>query len=62
MFYSNTILSSISDRKQPFVILLSWLIKFLIPINICSFVFSPYKNKSYFLVPTKFSVSVFSLC
>jgi len=38
------------------------LIKFLVPINICSFAFSPYKNKSHFLVLTKFSVIAFSLC
>ena len=36
------------------------LIKFLVPINIHSFVFSPYKIKSHFLVPIKFSISIFS--
>jgi len=34
------------------------LIKFLIPINIHSFVFNPYKIKSHFLVPVKFSLSI----
>ena len=33
---------------------------FLVLINICSFVFSPCKNKSHFFVPTKLSISVFS--
>jgi len=36
------------------------LIKFLVPINIHSFVFSAYKIKSHFLVPIKFSISIFS--
>ena len=31
------------------------LIKFLVPVNIHSFVFSPYKIKSYFLVLWHFS-------
>ena len=34
------------------------LIKFLVPINIHSFVFSPYKIKSQFLVPVTFSLSI----
>ena len=34
------------------------LIKFLVPINIHSFVFSPYKIKSNFLVPVTFSLSI----
>ena len=34
------------------------LIKFLVPINIHSFVFSPYKIKSHFLVPVTFSLSI----
>ena len=34
------------------------LIKFLIPINIHSFVFSPYKIKSHFLVLVTFSLSI----
>ena len=34
------------------------LIKFLIPINIHSFVFTPYKIKSHFLVPVTFSLSI----
>jgi len=34
------------------------LIKFLIPINIHNFVFSPYKIKSQFLVPVTFSLSI----
>jgi len=34
------------------------LIKFLVPINIHSFVFSPYKIKSHFLVPVRFSLSI----
>jgi len=34
------------------------LIKFLVPINIHSFVFTPYKIKSYFLVPVTFSLSI----
>jgi len=48
------------------------LIKFLVPINIHSFVFSSYKIKSHFLVlqnfpsaflvPIKFSISTFSPC
>jgi len=33
------------------------LIKFLVPINIHSFVFSPYKIKSHFLVPGTISLS-----
>ena len=37
---------------------LIWLIKFLVPINIDSFVFSPCKIKSYFLVPVTFSLSI----
>jgi len=36
------------------------LIKFLVPINIHSFVFSPYKIKSHLLVPIKIFVSIFS--
>jgi len=35
-----------------------WLIKFLVPINIHSFVFSPYKIKSHFFVPVTFSLSI----
>jgi len=34
------------------------IIKFLVPINIHSFVFSPYKIKSHFLVPVTFSLSI----
>jgi len=34
------------------------LIKFLVLINIHSFVFSPYKIKSHFLVPATFSLSI----
>jgi len=34
------------------------LIKFLVPINIHSFIFSPYKIKSYFLVLVTFSLSI----
>jgi len=34
------------------------LIKFLVPINIHSFVFGPYKIKSHFLVPVTFSLSI----
>jgi len=34
------------------------LIKFLVPINIHSFVFSPYKIKSHLLVPVTFSLSI----
>jgi len=34
------------------------LIKFLVPINIHSFVFSPNKIKSHFLVPVTFSLSI----
>jgi hypothetical protein len=34
------------------------LIKFLVPINIHSFVFSPYKIKSHFLVPVTFSLTI----
>jgi hypothetical protein len=34
------------------------LIKFLVPINIHSFVFNPYKIKSHFLVPVTFSLSI----
>jgi len=34
------------------------LIKFLVPINIHNFVFSPYKIKSHFLVPVTFSLSI----
>ena len=34
------------------------LIKFLVPINIHSFVFSPYKIKSHFLVFVTFSLSL----
>ena len=34
------------------------LIKFLVPINIQSFVFGPYKIKSHFLVPATFSLSI----
>jgi len=34
------------------------LIKFLVRINIHSFVFSPYKIKSHFLVPVTFSLSI----
>jgi len=34
------------------------LIKFLVPINIHSFVFSPYKIKSHYLVPMTFSLSI----
>jgi len=34
------------------------LIKFLVPINIHSFVFSPYKIKSHFLVPVTFFLSI----
>jgi len=37
---------------------LFFLIKFLIAINIYSFVFSPYKIKSHFLVPVTFSLSI----
>ena len=39
------------------VIIKKWLIKFLVPINIHSFVFVPYKIKSHFLVVT-FSLSI----
>jgi len=31
---------------------------FLVPINIYSFVFNPYKIKSHFLVPMTFSLSI----
>jgi len=34
------------------------LIKFLVPINIHNFVFSPYKIKSHFLVPVTFYLSI----
>jgi len=34
------------------------LIKFLVPVNIHSFVFSPYKIKSHFLVPLTFSLNI----
>ena len=34
------------------------LIKFLVPVNIYSFVFSPYKIKSHFLIPVPFSLSI----
>jgi len=34
------------------------LIKFLVPINIHSIVFSPYKIKSHFLVSVTFSLSI----
>jgi len=34
------------------------LIKFLVPINIYSFVFSPYKIKSHFLVLVTFFLSI----
>jgi len=34
------------------------LIKFLVPTNIHSFVFGPYKIKSHFLVPVTFSLSI----
>jgi len=34
------------------------LIKFLVPINNPSFVFSPYKIKSHFLVSVTFSLSI----
>jgi len=34
------------------------LIKFLVPINIHGFVFSPYKIKSHFLVAMAFSLSI----
>jgi len=40
------------------VLLIFGLIKFLVPINIHSFVFSPYKIKSHFLVPVTFSLSI----
>jgi len=32
----------------------------MVPINIQNFVFGPYKIKSHFLVPIKFSISIFS--
>jgi len=51
---NETILSDVTK------LLFFGLINFLVSINICSFVFIPYKNKSHFLVPTKFFVSVFS--
>jgi len=38
--------------------ILQGLIKFLVPINIHSFVFSPYKIKSQFLVLVTFSFSI----
>jgi len=34
------------------------LIKFLVHLNIHSFVFTPYKIKSHFLVPVTFSLSI----
>jgi len=34
------------------------LIKFLVPVNIHSFVFNPYKIKSHFLVYVTFSLSI----
>jgi len=34
------------------------LIKFLVPINIHSFVFSLYKIKSHFLIPVTFSLNI----
>jgi len=37
------------------------LIKFLVPINIHSFVFSPYKIKSHFLVPVTFSLNILGI-
>ena len=33
----------------------------MVPINIQNFVFSPYKIKSHFLVPIKFSIGIFCL-
>jgi len=44
-----------NNNKKSFYI---GLIKFLVPINIQSFVFSPYKIKSHFLVPVTFSLSI----
>jgi len=37
------------------------LINFLVPINILSFVFSPYKIKSHFLVPVTFSLNILGI-
>jgi len=41
--------------------LLKGLIKFLVPINIHSFVFTPYKIKSHFLVSVIFSLSILGI-
>jgi len=46
------------SRLQKSQILKKGLIKFLVPINIYSFVFSPYKIKSHFLVLVTFSLSI----
>ena len=34
----------------------------MVPINIQNFIFNPYKIKSHFLVPVKFSHNIFSFC
>ena len=45
------------DKKREYIFIIG-LIKFLVPINIHSFVFSPYKIKSHFLVLVTFSLSI----
>ena len=45
-------------KKVDIILFIYELIKFLLPINIHSFVFDPYKLKSHFLVPVTFSLSI----
>ena len=48
----------IYNEIDVFTFFILGLIKFLILINIYSFVFSSYKIKSHFLVPIKFFISI----
>ena len=60
--YKNDDLALMETRTYEFCLSIFnlGLIKFLVLINIHSFVFNPYKIKSHFLVLIKFSISIFS--